>query len=47
MANKSIKKTIQFPIKLNPLLYFQYFTESGEQRWSYENKLNKRLKQQS
>ncbi|CAF0724890.1 unnamed protein product [Adineta steineri] len=25
----------------------KYFTESGEQKWTYEHKLNKRLKQQS
>ncbi|CAF4871369.1 unnamed protein product, partial [Rotaria sp. Silwood2] len=25
----------------------KYFVESGEQKWSYQNKLNKRLKQQS
>jgi hypothetical protein len=53
-AEKSIKwqtkvtQTKQNSLPLNLLDFvFQYFAESGEQKWSYENKLQKRLKQHS
>lgn len=51
-TEKSIKWQTKVTFSLfnhsqSPFSLLQYFIESGEQKWSYERKLNKRLKSTS